>query len=102
MNLRHTLAIALMGWLLMVPPVTPGTREVNKSAPLSEWTRRRSFPQNEGCENAKYQLRKQASAVQAEETMGETRQIDPNEFCATCNAQCVSEDDTRLKSSPTS
>ena len=97
MNVQHTLAIAPVGWLLLVPPVTPGTREVNKSAPLSEWTRRRSFPHSEGCENAKYQLRKQALAVQAEQAMGKTRQIDPEEFCAPCNAQCVAEDDPRLK-----
>jgi|HubBroStandDraft_6_1064221.scaffolds.fasta_scaffold214846_3 hypothetical protein len=53
MTIRHAAALALVGWYLMVPPAIPGTHEVNQSAPLSQWTLRRMFPRNQGCETAK-------------------------------------------------
>jgi hypothetical protein len=97
MKLRHAAALALMGWLLMVPPVVPPTREVNKSAPLKEWTVIFEFPNNEGCDSARYKLRKQTLAGQAAQAKGKTPTIDPDAFCALCSAQCVASDDPRLK-----
>ena len=38
---RHANELARVSWYLMVPPVIPPTREVNKSARLKEWTLRR-------------------------------------------------------------
>ena len=35
MKIRHTAALALVGWCLMIPPAIPGTYEVNQSTPLS-------------------------------------------------------------------
>jgi hypothetical protein len=96
-NLRHAAALALVSWLLMVPPVVPSTREVNKSAPLKEWTVMFEFPNNEGCDSARYELRKRALAVQAAQARGKTPTIDPGAFCAVCSAQCVAGDDPRLK-----
>jgi hypothetical protein len=39
MNSRHAAALALVGWYLMVPPLTPGggPHEVLFHAPLSKW-----------------------------------------------------------------
>ena len=39
MNLRHVAALALVGWYLMVPPLTPGggPHKVLFHAPLSKW-----------------------------------------------------------------
>jgi hypothetical protein len=38
---RHATELARVSWYLMVPPVIPPTREMNKSARLKEWTLRR-------------------------------------------------------------
>lgn len=98
MNLRHAAALALVGWYLMVPPAIPNSHEVNKSAPVSQWTIRRTFPLDAGCENAKYHLRTQALAAQAnKDATGRRGRMDPDLFCILCNAACVSTDDPRLK-----
>ncbi len=93
----HAAALALVGWYLMVPPAIPNTHEVNKSAPLAQWTIRRTFPRNAGCENAKSRLRTQALAAQAEkDAAGRRGQRNPDSYCILCNAECVSTDDPRL------
>jgi len=100
MSIRHAAALSLMTRLLMVPPVIPNTpREANKSAPLSQWTIRRTFPRNEGCEAAKDRLLKQGMAAQAQRDATGRRGLRNTEAsCILCQAQCVSEDDPRLKS----
>ena len=47
MNLRHAAALALVGWYLMVPPLS------NPSAPLSKWNLYRSYDTARECEVAK-------------------------------------------------
>jgi hypothetical protein len=99
MKLRHAAALSLMAWYLMVPPRIPNTGEVNKSVPLSQWIIRRSFPRNQGCEAAKDRLQKQGLANQAEvDAMGRRAPHNPEFHCVLCQAQCVADDDPRLKS----
>ena len=38
MKPRHAVALALVGWYLMVPPITPDNRKFDVSAPMSGWT----------------------------------------------------------------
>jgi hypothetical protein len=98
MKIYHTAAPALAAWYLMIPPTVPGTHEVNKSVPLSQWTIRRTFPHDQGCEGAKFNLRKQALAHNAQlDSTGRRRPADPDLFCVLCNAQCVEDNDPRLK-----
>ena len=98
MTIRHPAALALVGWFLMVPPAIPGTREVNQSAPLSQWKIRRKFPHSQGCEIAKARLHDQALAAQTEnDAMNPRRGGIPALHCILCQAQCVAEDDPRLK-----
>ena len=98
MRIRHAVALSVMTWILMVPPWVPGTHQVNKSAPLSAWTKRRSFPKNEGCEAAKERVQKAGLAHQAQgDEIGLHRPHNPELHCALCQAQCVSDDDPRLK-----
>lgn len=99
MHIRHAAALSLIGWYLMVPPFVPNTHEVNKSAPLSQWTKRRTFPKNEGCEAAKERVQKAGLAHQAQiDAIGRHRNHNPELHCALCQAQCVPADDPRLKS----
>jgi hypothetical protein len=91
--------LSLIGWILMVPPLIPNSHEVNNSAPLSQWVQRRTFPHNQGCEAAKERLQKLGLANQAEgNATGKRGPHNPQFHCPFCQAQCVSEDDPRLKS----
>ncbi|MGB0059121.1 hypothetical protein [Candidatus Binatus sp.] len=99
MSLRHAAALALVGWYLMVPPAIPGTGQVDQSAPLSQWKIRRQFPHDQGCEATKARLREQALAAQTQNDAAEPRrgERNPEQRCILCNAQCVAQDDPRLK-----
>jgi hypothetical protein len=48
MKPRHTAALALAGWYLMVPPMY-GHHEIDGDAPLSEWQIVESFDTAEKC-----------------------------------------------------
>jgi hypothetical protein len=93
----HAAALSLMAWYLMVPPTIPDTHRANKSAPLSQWTIRRSFPHNEGCEAAKHHLMEVAEANRAERSGSGRRHQLPEMECVLCQAQCVEDSDPRLK-----
>jgi len=62
----HVAALALVGWYLMMPPLIPDTRRVNRDAPLSQWKTAHKFPQNAGCESAKLRVREAGLARNAE------------------------------------
>jgi hypothetical protein len=49
MNLRHTAALALAGWYLMIPPIYDDNR-IHLEAPLSQWTVIKSFDSAKECE----------------------------------------------------
>ena len=99
MKPRHAAALALVGWYLMVPPMVPGTHDVNKSVSLKQWNIRREFPRHEGCEAAKARLREEALAAQARGDAANPRrgERNPEMHCVLCQAQCVAQDDPRLK-----
>jgi hypothetical protein len=99
MTVRHAAALAIVGWYLMVPPTIPGTGEVNQGVPLSQWTIRRRFPHNEGCEATKARLHEQALAAQTQRDAQDPRrgERNPELRCILCQAQCVADDDPRLK-----
>jgi hypothetical protein len=97
MNIRHVIALALVGWYLMVPPTVPNTNEVDKTAPVKQWTIRRSFPHSQGCEMARDKVRQAALQNLSERDSTARRgRRDPEAFCPLCVAQCVSQDDPRL------
>lgn len=70
MKLSHAAALALVGWYLMLPPVSSDGR-IQKDAPLSDWYIFSSFDTKEACEKER-----QVSGV---------------------SAICVASDDPRLK-----
>jgi hypothetical protein len=98
-NPHHVVALALVGWYLMMPPVIPDTHRVNRDAPLSQWKIAHKFPQNAGCENAKQRAREAGLAAQAlgHENLPR-RGGNPDLTCVRCAAQCVEDNDPRLKS----
>ena len=54
MKPRHAAALALVGWYLMVPPLTPGggPHEVLFHAPLSKWEVGEGHDTKAGCEDS--------------------------------------------------
>jgi len=52
MTCHHAAALALVGWYMMVPPLSHTIRfEVDYRAPVSAWPIMRSFDNAEGCED---------------------------------------------------
>ena len=98
-SIRHSAALALVGWYLMVPPTIPGTGMVNRGVPLSQWNVRGEFPRNPGCENAKARLHvlALASETQSDAAYPHRGLRNPELHCILCNVHCVAEDDPRLK-----
>jgi hypothetical protein len=49
MNLRHTAALTLVGWYLMVPPVE-SDKSVRPELPLSQWIQSKSYDTASECQ----------------------------------------------------
>ncbi len=92
----HLAALSLIAWYLMVPPTVPGTHEINQSAPLSQWTIRRSFPREAGCLSARDRVRQIGQNRMATETRGRSG-AGHLRWCVDCHAECVATDDPRIK-----
>jgi len=50
MNIRHSSALALIAWYMMVPPVDRQTMKVLDKAPLGQWEIYGRFDTTEDCE----------------------------------------------------
>jgi hypothetical protein len=86
MNLRHTVALASVGWYLMAPPVS-STGEPNVEAPLSVWHAK-------GGPYATEQACDQEYKVKAALTFG--RVVGPHVSSQTRSEECIADDDPRL------
>jgi hypothetical protein len=86
MKLRHTAALALVGWYLLVPPLYKG--EVDEKAPVKEWTVLQSFGTVAECSQWLSVLLHKANLDPATRTVVKHRLL---------AASCMSSDDPRLK-----
>ena len=97
MKLRHSAALALVGWYLMLPPdqnpALPATRDI--TAPISEWVRVGSFDSAVACE-AEQQKRVQVY-IHLGLTTPEAASTYRDRTLDYENAQCIASDDPRLK-----
>ena len=110
MNLRHTAALALVGWVLLIPPLVlpeselrPEPLDVDRKAPLSDWIQEGSFDRAEDCEKARRALPdevKNQRTVIIPGAMGaaEIERSHANLVMGAVSARCVRTDDPRLKS----
>lgn len=107
MNFRHSAALALVGWYLMVPPSTPAgltnpdATLINGSAPIAQWFIRSSYDSAQDCETAKMSgMLAALQIIKDTEKFKVMREKDPYLALDTiekATAQCVSTDDPRLK-----
>lgn len=57
MKPRRTAALALVGWYLIFPPLTPNGRWINPTAPLSQWYKATpQYASKDDCESARTKL----------------------------------------------
>jgi hypothetical protein len=93
-NLRHAAALALVGWYLMYPPVTPAGKSLT-DAPLTEWKSGASFDTAKDCETARAHMRKASKDLRNATPRGYQEGLDFAESIG--DGQCVATDDPRLK-----
>ena len=106
MNLRHALALALVGWYLIMPP------NKKDDAPLSEWIASSSYSSEQACQSAQTKYRDESAAKlkQYDSMTDEQRRnlehnqktfdqemADKDRFTAVFQSVCIASDDPRLK-----
>jgi hypothetical protein len=84
MKFWHAAALALVGWYLMVPPLTSDGKQFDANVPLAQWDARMAFDNASDCENTLYALIKDASEDNL--THQQLR-----------HSRCIASDDPRLK-----
>jgi len=62
MKPRHAVALALVGWYLMVPP-SKNANQIDPSVPLPKWVVLRAFDTADACNEAQDQLRYRVSRL---------------------------------------
>ena len=110
MKLRHTAALALVGWYLMVPPVTTvkGSdryyRVVTKAA-IGEWEYSETFETRDECESGRLTVLQNLSGTFAESSdlsnsngTGVQGSLAQAQHAAFLFSKCVASNDPRLKS----
>ena len=85
MNLSHAAALALVGWYLMTPPISPKT-EIKGS-----------YDSADACRKGQIQLVNTILAFAAQESDESKRNFFVPSWRDAMNAVCVSTDDPRLK-----
>lgn len=90
MKPRHAVALALVGWYLMVPP-TKDANQIDPSVPLPKWVVLRAFDTADACNEAQDQLRYRVSRLNLRVPVASAAS-EAAEF-----SQCIASDDPRLK-----
>jgi len=94
MRLGHGPALALVGWYLMVPPLTKGQKTYDAAAPLQSWGVFRSFDSAAQCETYRASLLEERYR---QPTTKEDVALQALVNWPGFRLQCVATDDPRLK-----
>jgi hypothetical protein len=97
MKPRHTAALALVGWYLMMPP--PYWSKTNpRNAPLKEWTLFGRYDSAQECSDERSKMiRVQSMALLSDLAEGVSDANRPSLSLDFKHAQCIASDDPRLK-----
>jgi hypothetical protein len=96
MTPRHSAALALVGWYLMVPPRFHGQLRVNFHAPLTTWSTLEVFDRAAECKNAEKRHFDDAIPVPSSH-LDDPRTQKESQTVQWSLSQCVASDDPRLK-----
>jgi len=102
MKLRHTAALALTGWYLMVPPPEPShsTLDARTKEPLSQWVRVGTYDTATECEAEREQVRLEATQAAGKYGLNQLEKPTTRDELIASEASaalCVAADDPRLK-----
>jgi hypothetical protein len=92
MKFRHTTVLVLLGWYLMLPPISPSG--VDSSAPLSRWTVYKDYDSIHLCVAGETQLRERG---EREPNLTPALQFPRRQLEQFASADCIASDDPRLK-----
>jgi hypothetical protein len=100
MKLHHAAALALVGWYLLMPPITmEGEKaKIDGTVPLSQWNRGdRVYETESACEEARTKLR--AIAESHKNWIGPSGSLAAanDRYVLLTNQRCVATEDPRLK-----
>lgn len=101
-KIRHTAALAFVGWYLMMPPDSAKIpHAVDSEAPLSRWIVVATFDTEDNCEKVLAGVQnKQQDPIELDKT-GKLKHLQKNDDALgksrAVNAACVESDDFRLK-----
>ncbi len=93
MKLRHVVALALVGWYVLIPP-TRNNLALDLQAPLSRWVKFKSFESFHDCVLGAGELNQRANGDPNVRPSLKFTQMELRQFS---EAVCVSDDDPRLK-----
>ncbi len=88
MNLRHTAALALVGWYLMVPPA------IGPDLPIAKWTHTASYDTAAECEKGRVEALAHFKESNPPLPPHITREEAVNSLIS---SECIATDDPRLK-----
>lgn len=87
LTIRHTAALALVGWYLMVPPLS-ADKQIDLDAPVPQWEIEESYDSAQECREAKlWHVEHPGSAAPGYGALNQRNGY----------AQCIATDDPRLK-----
>jgi hypothetical protein len=98
---RHTAALALVGWYLMTAPVTYNEKDdfwgAYFGASMGDWDIRGVYDTARACSNSQDMVRAAAEKKLSHGTKGKTNKQAWAQLGADSYAECIATDDPRLK-----
>jgi hypothetical protein len=101
-NSLHLAALAVVGWLLMMPPDSSKIpHDVDSDTPISRWITVTSFDTEDNCEKALTDIQNSEQDPITLDKTGKLKRLDKHDAALgkarAVNAACVASDDIRLK-----
>jgi hypothetical protein len=101
-NSLHLAAIAVVGWLLMMPPDSSKIpHEVDSDTPISRWITVTSFDTEDNCEKALTDIQNSQQDPITLDKTGKLARLNKHDAALgkarAINAACLASDDIRLK-----
>ena len=98
----HLAAIAVVGWLLMMPPDSSKIpHDVDSDTPISHWITVTSFDTEDNCEKALTDIQNSQQDPITLDKTGKLKRLDKHDAALAkaraINAACLASDDIRLK-----
>jgi hypothetical protein len=92
----HTVALMLVSWIMLIPPLVNAPYKINMQAPISSWQRYRAFNTSDECDQAVSAAKAKYNPTASAE-LGTIKKGSRAFALQMSFAQCVSSDSPDLK-----